>query len=368
MKKTKNRRLGPNGKQKLISSQLRKDIHAGTLVPGEKLPARIEFEARYECGPVTIQNAFDKLKEDGSIITNGNKGTFVSENPPCLTTYAIVFPFDPEMLNTEISFYGTLAKLAREDTKNTNCRFIIYTDINGHKDKKNYIRLFRDVVSESLAGIIFATPPHNIDRTELLQELISRKYLPKVVMMANMVDYPDFSKINSPTENFINKIFNFLESKSIKRLSVLNALTDKSQLLPYEKEIFAEAKKRKIELPKYNFQSRSSTYASRSDEIVHLMLSKVKNERPQALWVTNDTLVEGALKGVVDAGLNVPDDLLVVSHYNFPDNPETSSFETFCYGLNVRVFIDTSVDIIRNHRKIDNKPCVRNIPIEYHLG
>jgi len=366
MKKNKNKRLGPNGKQKLISSQVRKDIHAGILVPGEKIPARIDFEARYECGPVTVQNAFNKLKEDSSIVINGNKGTFVSENPPCLSTYAIVFPFDPRQLNNEISFYGTLAQLAQEDTANNRCRFKIYTNINGHKDEEDYMRLYNDVVSESLAGIVFATPPFVIEKTELFKELISKKYLPKVIMMSKADFYPNFSIIQSPDEGFIKKVFDFFESKGVERLAVVNALTSEDIRIPYEKEIFAEANKRGIELLKHNFQSRSSVYASRANEIVHLMLSRGVNERPQALWITNDTLVEGATRGILDAGLKVPDDLIVVSHCNFPENPK-SSVDTSWYGLNVRTFIDTALDIMRNYSKGGNKPCVRTIPIEYYL-
>jgi DNA-binding LacI/PurR family transcriptional regulator len=97
------------------------------------------------------------------------------------------------------------------------------------------------------------------------------------------------------------------------------------------------------------------------------MLSRGISECPQALWITNDTLVESATKGIIEAGLKVPDDLIVVSHCNFPENPR-SSVETSWYGLNVRTFIDTALDIIRNHSKVDNKPCVRSIPVEYYLG
>ncbi len=366
MKKNKSKRLGPNGKQKLISSEVRKDIHAGILVPGEKIPARIEFEARYECGPVTVQNAFDKLKEDGSITIKGNKGTFVSDCPPCLSTYAIVFPFDPKRVNYEVSFYGTLAQLAQEDTMGNHCNFKIYKNINGHKDEEDYVSLYEDVMSESLAGIVFATPPFDIEKTELFKEVINRDYLPKVIMMSLIDKYPDFSIIRSPNENFLKKIFDFFESKGVERLAVLNALTGIGSEVPYEREIFEEAKKRGIYLPKQNFQSRSSLHASRSNEIVHLMLSCEEKNRPQALWITNDTLVESATKGIIDAGLKVPDDLIVVSHCNFPENPR-SSVDTSWYGLNVRVFIDTALDIMRNYNKAGNKPCVRSIPIEYYL-
>ena len=125
MTKNKNR-LGPNGKQTKISLKIRRDIRNGIYVPGEKLPPRTELEQRYESSTVTVQKAFDKLKEDGYIYSDGPKGTFVSEKPLCFSNYAIVFPHHLKEYASEVSFYRELIELS-QSIKKPDCCFTIYT-------------------------------------------------------------------------------------------------------------------------------------------------------------------------------------------------------------------------------------------------
>jgi DNA-binding LacI/PurR family transcriptional regulator len=51
---------------------------------------------------------------------------------------------------------------------------------------------------------------------------------------------------------------------------------------------------------------------------VHLLMHPGQTERPDALLITDDNLVEHATAGLVAAGVSVPGDLDVVAHCNFP--------------------------------------------------
>jgi len=65
--------------------------------------------------------------------------------------------------------------------------------------------------------------------------------------------------------------------------------------------------------------------------VVHLLLSG--QERPDALLVSDDDLLEAATQGVLDAGAGA--EVEVVSHANFP-YPSTSLFPVKRLGFDLR--------------------------------
>ena len=349
MTKNKNR-LGPNGKQTKISLKIRRDIRNGIYAPGEKLPPRTELEQEYASSTVTVQKAFDKLKEDGYIYSDGPKGTFVAKNPPCFSNYAIVFPHHLKEYDEKVSFYGELKELS-QSIKKSDCYFTIYTGLNGHVDELDYVRLCDDVKADRLAGIIFATDPSLIQETPLFKKIINNKYLPKVAFMGRPV-YPEIPTIKQVDQ--ITKIFDFLEKNKVERLAVITYqqdVVDHNHFSTYhEEEIFRLAKARNIDLPKYNFQVRHPALAVRTRDLSHLLLKGEAKDRPQALWIANDSLVEGATKGIVDAGLKVPEDLIVISHCNFPKKSK-SFVNTYWYGLDVNDFINLALDILNRQTR-----------------
>jgi len=56
---------------------LRREISAGRLRPGDKLPSSRELQQRYQIASTTVQNALRVLREEGLIYSVQGKGTFV---------------------------------------------------------------------------------------------------------------------------------------------------------------------------------------------------------------------------------------------------------------------------------------------------
>ena len=62
-----------------IADQFRKQICAGVLAPGEKLPSVRELAAELAINPNTIQRAYRELEAEGWIASVSGKGSFVCE-------------------------------------------------------------------------------------------------------------------------------------------------------------------------------------------------------------------------------------------------------------------------------------------------
>ena len=60
-----------------IADALRRQIDAGILQPGEKLPSVRELSGQLTINPNTIQRAYRELEADGRIESFAGKGSFV---------------------------------------------------------------------------------------------------------------------------------------------------------------------------------------------------------------------------------------------------------------------------------------------------
>ncbi len=367
-KKRENRRFGPNGKQLEISSQIRCDIKNGRYQPGDKLASREELRDIYKAGPVTIQNAFDKLIEDGFVRSAGKRGTFVLDHPSCFCNYAVVFPHNLSRRSPEVNFYKILADLAGNDTRREDCRFTIYTGVTGHEDDPDYIRLYKDINNECIAGVIFVVNVSQLSHTPLYKEICSREEIMKVGLDSDGYNCDLTPRITLESDGIVDKIFDFLEKKNVKRLAVISALIGHSpdDKVPNEDYIFSESKRRGIELKRSNFQVRFPDLASRTRGLAELIFCRSSHERPDGLWIMTDSLVKAATLGVLDAGVNVPEDLTVISHCNFPKQPD-AKVETSWYGADVLEFIDKALAIMHHQRDGNTEEISSVVPVKFCL-
>ncbi len=82
-------------KQKEIFLAVRDKILHGEIKPGERLPNRLWFEQHYNASSATIQSAFAALAQASFVVSSGRNGTYVSQRPPHLFNYGLVFATAP---------------------------------------------------------------------------------------------------------------------------------------------------------------------------------------------------------------------------------------------------------------------------------
>ena len=355
----------PNGRQNAISMRLRREILDGILQPGSRLPTRIELQKEYKTTPVTVQRALDKMKADGFIQADGRRGTFVADYPSCFSNYAIVYPSHFDSNHHEISFWRVLANLAKSNKYAPERRFTIYTDLNGHTDEPDYIRLGEDLQAKRLAGIIFASSPHLIAKTPLFKDIMSQKDLPKVAFMTNAA-FKGLPAVSTDHADSLGMVLNHLKNCGVRRLSTLTTFSDENKFgkFPLETEIYTEAKKRGIELLPKHVQVMSSTIFPRAKQLAQLMVHGNVNERANGMLILDDSLVEYATKGIAESGLRIPEELKVVAYCNFPEPPETAVPVTF-FGLDVNAVLDKCLEVMDCQRKGKKYPEVSVVPTEF---
>jgi len=184
----------------------------------------------------------------------------------------------------------------------------IFNRITGHDDTEPSRQLLAMVRSHQLAGL-FLIDGDTFSNTPLLDEMgiyrcaiMSRK----VESLGCPIIYPDMT-------GMIDLALDTLVKRGRKRVATLITV-----------DVYAEVG----EYLRQAMQGRGITMHDRWLQIVpHHVSEAVRNnvlmmmsapERPDGLFIVDDNLAEGASSGLVMAGVNVPRDVEVVAHCNFP--------------------------------------------------
>lgn len=65
-----------------VADDLREQIRAGRLLPGEKLPTKKQLAAKYGVGETSIDSAMLLLRSERWVRGHQGRGVFVADEPP----------------------------------------------------------------------------------------------------------------------------------------------------------------------------------------------------------------------------------------------------------------------------------------------
>jgi DNA-binding LacI/PurR family transcriptional regulator len=296
----------PLVKQEAILDSLRQQIVSGKLGPGGRMPTRDELGRHFGVTRVTLQRAMDQLTRDGFIYSRGKLGTFVSENPPHLSSYALVFYSTPEDPGWP-RFWTALANEAMALARVGPIKFSTYYGVTGSTDNEDYQRLLHDIHAHRLAGLIFSALPDSLAHTPI----VAGSTTPRVAIMWPKPGchvpavYPDLS-------SFVDRALDALAARGRRRVAVVSNSPWWDQM---EEAFLQGVKTRGMEFRPYWAQMVDVPNALRA---VHLLMHDEQKTRPDGLIIADDNLVEHAVAGLLAAGVRVPADVEVVAHCNFP--------------------------------------------------
>lgn len=72
-----------------IANQLRRQVTSGDLKPGDRLPSLAEMRAQHGITPTTVERIYSVLRQDGLIVREQGRGTFVADLQKRLATGVI---------------------------------------------------------------------------------------------------------------------------------------------------------------------------------------------------------------------------------------------------------------------------------------
>ena len=296
-------------RQNAILAKLRGEILDGTLAAGQRLPTRSELIARYEASSVTVQLVLDTLIADGFVEPRGRSGTFVADHPPHLCHYGLVIAGTLAERAHWPHFWNALDGEARHLFGKGPRSMTVYYGI-ASRDERHYPKLLHDVQARRLAGLVFATNPHWLVNTPVLD-------LPGIprVTIGDSQGSSVASVVRLENERFFALAVGRLADRGRRRVALLTV----PGIDPRQREDFlGELARHGLETRPEWQQAAVIEYPQWAENVMRLLFRAGTGTLPDALIITDDNLVGPATAGLKALGLRCPEDIEVIAHTNFP--------------------------------------------------
>ena len=335
-----------------VAAQLRGRIVTGEWAPGSQLPTWDRMAQEFAVARPTLMRAMDRLRQDGFIYSKSTRGTFVSERPPHLSRFGLVFASHPGQGLTGgwNRFWDTLVNQAPVLEHHLGVELPTFFDVcdpssDGHES------LTRQTADSRLAGLIL------VGRPDLMELPVAREAsLPKVAIYGGTT--PDMPRVFIDRDSFVACSLDHLQQRGARAVAVLSNNTDRW-------EGFAEA------IEQRGFESkpfwRLAGIGEAVTPLVRLLFDPDNARVPDSLIIADDNIVEHALQGLLAAGVAVPDRVKVVTHCNWPA-PVPSPVPVTRLGYDVAQLLARCVEAIQHQRAGRPVPEVQRLEAVFEDG
>ncbi len=333
-------------KQMALEAKLRRQIVAGTLGPGDRLPTREVLQRRHRVSAITVQRALDHLIATGFVEAKGTLGTFVTDRPPHLHRYGMVFFAHPGYPNW-VRYQQVLSERAQVLRVRSGIDLVPVYCVDGVAGA-GHAQLVAEVQDQQFAGLFFPYAPWPIHGSPILagDAGIAR------VTTKSADTYPGFGVLEMDRDSLLQRAFAWFAERGRRRLAVVVATRT-----PADWD-FTSARDHGLAIEPWNIQCLLPDLASSARALGHLLVRGPRDERPDALYITDDNLVDETVAGVLDAGLRIGIDLDIVGHANFPIvvNP---ALPIRRLGFDVDDLLDAAVGALTDLRRRPRSPATR---------
>ena len=329
-------------KYRFIAEEIRRGIASGHWKPGDRLPTQAELRQRYQTTIATVQKAMEELQQGNFAMACGKSGTFVTEQPPNLFHYAVVFPVafvDPSNWDT---LWASFVAQQRELEARFHCRLLFYYLDEGNSESQEYRHLAADAESGRLAGAIFPFLPSEY----LLAPLIAAG-IPCVAVTRDRLEKT--STVWVDYGSFFLRAFDRLLADGRKRIAVL---CEVRMPRDYIAALCRYAEEKGAPIPPafllgYRLEPLSLPWL---DGLLELLLRGDESERPDGLILANENFRDHLLHVLQQKKLVPGKDVGIVLHTNFP-SAISNPFPIHRIGFRVDEIVGACLNVLAEYRK-----------------
>ena len=295
-------------RQDEIVEALREQILYGTYQPGDRLPSQLELVRTFNASTITIKHALDRLVEQGVVRSEPRQGVFVSDHPPHLVDYCLIFPHPVAKMAQTNRFLFSLSQIAEGLSAEGPKRASIYCGIEAPDDQPAYRDLVHQVETRGMAGLIFLTPPTAFADTPI----ITTPGIPRVAVMGGSA-LPGVTAVH--LHGFTERAMDHLAQRGCRRAAMVTAPQWSETDLAWFGRL---ADERGVALPRHHILGIDPHDARWAHHALRLLMSLPADQRPDGLIITDDNLVPQATAGLLAADPEHSSRCHVAALANFP--------------------------------------------------
>lgn len=314
----------PSRKAEQIVQLLRNEILSGQHPPGGKLPTYDALIEQYRVTRPTVARVLKALRSEGLITVNGTRGIFVAKTFPHHRRYYWVTSEQPGSLEWT-GFLQTILELIQRGETGIDGDVIALVGVDGRENNPEYQTLCEAVKHGSAAGLFVM----NSATTYLLPALQA----PGLARVAIWAPLPHAELLRLDFDGLIERAADRLLEKG-RRVAVLSPHApnlERTQQALYKRGL-AKDKLWALHVAPVG-----------CERITELLLDRA--DRPDALFVTDDNLVEPLIAGFKRAKVRPGRDVYVLAHCNWP-RPIGAKEGVEHIGFDVREVLSAAKDTI----------------------
>jgi DNA-binding LacI/PurR family transcriptional regulator len=339
-------------KKATIVEDLRQAILRGDYTAGSRLPTRRALCNHYNASSVTLQRAVDILIEEGFIEARGRNGSFISDTPPHLADFIMMFPH--AAVYRENLFFKSLEKSIRKIEEREKINITIYRNIENEKDLLSYQELISKIQERKIAGIIM------VRVSQFIMDIVDSHSNQVPVISVSNTPLDNMSYVTMDNLAYIRKACQYFKDQGTTKLAIISMKTSFANYdTPDARTIFDEYD---IDLRPHWFHQLDVSVTQSAKNIAEVLMKLPEDERPNALLIDDDHFVIPALDGLREVGIDPENDISVIAHSNYP-NIVAEDITIKRLGFNTDELILSAINRIRDQRDAPEGSAVENAVI-----
>lgn len=323
------------------------------MLSGQRLASNAALREHYGVTAVTMCRATRQLVRDGYLRSVRRSGVFVAGSLPHQNRFGVVFHSHPASPADWTRLDDVIFSETGKGIPGLDCTFVHYFDIRGDFHGPDYVRLEADVATQRIGGLFFTSDPWQVYGASFLHDSLIPKAAPG-------------KRSDMDTIEFVPAVDRAIEWLAVERRRRRVAHIWSSTVLGTAPEhragLMRLSQRCDLEVQPHWFQYADIYHPESARQIVQLLLAAPPDARPDALLVADDNLIGEVEKGILAAGVRVPEDLEVVAHCNFPQ-PAFTRLPVRRLGYDIR---DMLCNVVQRFRAAgpDRAPAViRLLPV-----
>jgi DNA-binding LacI/PurR family transcriptional regulator len=325
----------PSRKAEQIARTLRDEILTGKREGGTKLPTYDDLMERFGVSRPTVARVLEALRDEGLVTVRGTRGVFVSRDPPHRHRYLWVTSEQPGSLEWT-GFLSTILELIEHGETGIDGEIIPLVGVDGRTNNPAYQQLCKVMDQGSAAGLLLMN-----SATVFLLPVLQRPGLARVAIWAWL---PHAGLVTLDFEGLIDRACSRLLDKG--RVAVMSPHLP--NLVATEKRLHA------LGMRKERLWSLH-VGAVGCERVTELLFDRP--DRPDAIFVTDDNLVDPLLAGLRRAKVRPKKSVYVLAHCNWP-RPVGLADGVEHVGFDVREILRAAKQCI-DAQNADGQPATR---------
>jgi DNA-binding LacI/PurR family transcriptional regulator len=330
----------PSRKAEQIVKTLRDEILSGKRAKGSRLPTYDALVEEFQVTRPTIARVVALLREEGLVTDKGDRSLFVADQFPHHNRYLWITSEEPGSREWT-GFLSTLLSVIEHEETGITGTVVPLTGVDGRANNPSYQLLCEVLDQGSAAGLLLMN-----SATVYLLPALQDPGMPRVAISAPL---PHAGLLQLDFDGLIDRACRRVVEKG-QRIAVVSPHAN--NLVATEQRLHALGVQRERLWPLH-------VGPIGSEHVTELLFDR--KERPDALFITDDNLIEPMLAGLERAKMRPGQDVYVLAHCNWP-RPYGLDSGVEHIGFDVREVLVTCKNLIDAQRAGEAMPVAKVPP------